>query len=30
MATKWKVELDWNRDGTYSVDISYDIEMRYN
>ncbi len=29
MATKWKVEVDWNRDGTYSEVTEYVIEVQW-
>ena len=29
MATKWKVEVDWNRDGTYSEVTDYVTELQW-
>ena len=29
MATKWKVEVDWNRDGTFSEVTEYVTELQW-
>ena len=29
MATKWKVAVDWNRDGTYSEVTEYVAELQW-
>ena len=29
MTTTWKVEVDWNRDGTYSEVTSYVIDAQW-